>query len=353
MIVAPFGSSGLVEHVATMNLKEESESCSVKVCSANSQESLTTNVFDSHWVINRTVIPRLSEHEMKHTVQRVLLLAQGNPADSVVLPQLVLLEKYLLSHSPAQQALAEDEGVPFFVNHELMTTSPSCTRQVDTRLRQRMFNIETVKAARSIGIIVVTLSIDGFRETAELIKKVIRTHPTHKKRVYMIYIGHLNEFKVANFADTVDCFVVIACPNSTISHFPQKHDNFLKPLIAPVEVLIALGACDFMTPHAFTTEFSVIRQLAIKFLDDQANLQTQAPGNTAAAEEENTSLIALRHDGTVSSHASAGALTQLYEKSYVGLDARIGETAVQETLESGRSGIARGYTTERTQQGNQ
>lgn len=333
LMMVPFGTTQL----ACEMIPSSTDYCQFVLCSTKANESSSSS-FESNWVINRTPVPRLSQEEMKNTVQRVLLVAP-NPSSSVVLPQLFLLEKYLLSHSEAQQKLAE-EGVPFFVNSELV--SNPATRIVDTRLRQRMFNIETVKAARSIGIIVMTLSIAGFRETAELVKKLIRKHSN--KRVYMIYIGHLNEFKVANFADTVDCFVVIACPNSTISHFPQKHDNFMKPLIAPVEVLIAMGACDFTSPHAFTTEFSVIRTLASSFLDGTPD------GADGAEGKDNTSLIALRHDGTVAAHASAGALMQLHEKTYVGLQARIGETAVQETIETGRSGIARGYATERSNQ---
>lgn len=71
-----------------------------------------------------------------------------------------------------------------------------------------------------------------------LLHKFIRS--CHK-RSYIIYIGHLNEFKLANFVDTVDCFVAVACPNNRECYFPTKDDNYLKPVVSPFEVLAALA----------------------------------------------------------------------------------------------------------------
>ncbi|KAG8346004.1 putative diphthamide synthesis protein [Trypanosoma vivax] len=219
---------------------------------------------------------------------------------------------------------------------------------IHRRTRQRAFNIEVIRSSSAVGIVVASLAIAGYYEITMLLHKLLRARG---RRAYVIYIGHLNEFKLANFVDTVDCFVAVACPNSREGHFPDKKDNFPKPVVSPVEVLLALCAEDedsplFGHPAVYSTTFDSILPLLRKAVAAYV-------GATTGPHEQSCSGAALIHSstGTLTSHGSAaGALERLHQRSYVGLEPRVGQTPVQTAVVEGQHGIARGYDAERAQQ---
>jgi hypothetical protein len=210
---------------------------------------------------------------------------------------------------------------------------------VRQRVRQRMFNIEHIKAATAVGIVVASLGIENFRQTAEHLRALLIRAG---KRAYIIYIGHLNEFKLANFVDSVDCFCVIACPNSRIAHFSAKSDGILKPLVSPAEVAVGLGLSDFMNPASFTTQFD--RVLNVKSATDEE--EKERADNKSAGDG---TLITTRPLNVAV--AGTSALQRLHERNYVGLEPQVGETAVQSEVVEGRAGIAKGYALEEEAQG--
>eukprot|EP00796_Vickermania_ingenoplastis_P008423 gene8423-5903_t len=211
------------------------------------------------------------------------------------------------------------------------------------RIRQRDYNIEMLRASGAIGILVVSLSIEGYYDVTMQLHKLIRLS---QKRSYIIYVGHLNEFKLSNFVDTVDCFVAVACPNSRASHFPQKSDGYMKPVVSPAEVLIALSDDEekYKVPAAFNTALEYILdplQRAIHQKEAQAKLgqDNQEDWRESAQLVRAATSLTCAGDGS-------GALAKLYERSYVGLDPRVGATPVQQNIAQGKEGIARGYKTE-------
>lgn len=218
---------------------------------------------------------------------------------------------------------------------------------VDKRSKQRAFNIELIRATSAVGIVVASLSIAGYYETTMLLHKLLRAHG---KRSYIIYIGHLNEFKIANFVDTVDCFVTIACPNSREGHFPEKKDGFPKPIVSPVEVLLALRAEDVDSPlYGHPAVFSTTFDSILPLLRNEVEAATGSQKRKEEQRGDCTTLIRTMA-GTVMTHDGGGsALDRLYQRTYVGLEPRTGQTPVQTQIEKGRHGIARGYATEKEQ----
>ena len=227
-------------------------------------------------------------------------------------------------------------------------------RMVQVRQRQRSHHIEVIRASESIGIIVASLAIRGYYETTFALRDVIRS--VGKKRCYVLYIGHINEFKVANFVDTVDCFCIIACPNSRVAHFPSKADNFMKPMVEPSEIVEALVASNTSAmPCCYTTDFTSSLPLLEQALRDVANSKlSEASGDARRPQQDDDGVrgeLVCRPSAssqTVATTAAAGALLRLAEKSYLGLEPRVGQTPVQAVLTQGKSGIARGYETEQS-----
>jgi diphthamide synthase subunit DPH2 len=236
------------------------------------------------------------------------------------------------------------------------------------RTRQRAFNIESVRASTAIGILVCSLAVEGYYELTQQLHQLIRAYG---KRSYVIYVGHLNEFKLANFVDTVDCFVAVACPYSRQSHFPEKRDNFMKPIVSPAELLVALTTPDDTAADAqygmaavYTTSFETsLRVLRGAVQARKDEIASRTAGDAASnerrkkEEEQWASSGALVRPGVgggggalTLQGSSQGALERLYEREFVGLDPRIGQTPVQTEVAEGKHGIARGYTKEREEQ---
>jgi len=306
-----------------------SEAVALPPSSATREDLLSTS--PTEWCVNGATFPR-------NTRQRFVFVG---PTDAPQLHQLSMVATYNASlggvdaaEAIAVVATSGAEPIPDGVEGGLEES----LRVVRQRVRQRMFNIEHVKAASVVGIVVASLGITNFRETAEHLRALLIRAG---KRAYIIYIGHLNQFKLANFVDSVDCFCVIACPNSRIAHFSAKADGILKPLVSPAEVAIALGLSDFMSPAAFTTQFD--RVLAVQSTGDT---EQQRDGDDGAGDG---TLITTRPLNVAV--AGTSAIERLHERHYVGLEPKVGETAVQAELVAGRAGIAKGYAAEESAQG--
>ncbi|CCW71452.1 unnamed protein product [Phytomonas sp. Hart1] len=242
---------------------------------------------------------------------------------------------------------------------KLLWTSFSTTAeaQFKRRQRQRDFNIEVVRSSSAVGILVASLAIEGYYELTMLLHRLLRRCG---KRAYVIYIGHLNEFKLANFESTVDSFVVVACPNSRGCHFPNREDRYLRPVVSPAEVLLALTArgpssSQYGLPTAFHTGFDSI----LPPLRAAVEEFTPGPHEDATRKEpsdwvESAALVRIPGSRTVmagdAASAAHGALARLHERAFFGLDPCLGKTAVQTSVGEGKFGIARGYQTERAQQ---
>ncbi|TPP53623.1 diphthamide biosynthesis enzyme Dph1/Dph2 domain protein [Leishmania donovani] len=238
------------------------------------------------------------------------------------------------------------------------------------RMRQRAFNIECVRASSAIGILVASLAIEGYYEVTQQLHQLLRAYG---KRSYMIYVGHLNEFKLANFLDAIDCFVAVACPHSRQSHFTEKRDGFMKPIVSPAEVLVALTSADdtqadeqYGMAAVYTTCFQAVLPLLKRAVQARrSELESRAGGTDADTqqrqndeEERWTSSGALVRASTgsgggalIGQGSSQGALARLHDREYVGLDPRVGQTPVQAGILEGKHGIALGYAKEREGQG--
>ena len=305
------------------------------------------------WFIAGDAIPRLSSSASccggaTACCQKFIFVGS---ADSPVLAQLAMICRF--NDSIGKEGSSLQIVTPTTATEtaaQKMMAANKALRMVDQRLMKRMYNIEMLKGCGAIGILVCTLAIKNYRESAEILSKLIRKSG---RRCYIVYIGHVNEAKIANFSDTIDAFVVISCPHSRQAQFPQKDDNFMKPLCSPIEALIALGHAEFDDPQAYTTGFAECCAKAA----EAAGLNTSdalsapritnsnaiAPADANAGEgEASTALLVRANHG--------GAVAQFSQRSYKGLEARLGETAVQTEVVQGLDGIAKGYGTEKETQ---
>lgn len=237
-------------------------------------------------------------------------------------------------------------------------------KDVARRVNQRMRNIEALSNADSVGLLVMSLSISEHRNLLTKLQTLLRSGG---KRVYVVFIGHLNEYKLANFVDSIDVFVSLACPNSRPAFFASKEDNFNVPLLFPAEVTLwyerdvknipeeRVGAA-FLSPELFTTRAR--KSLShIRIVDDgKTTRRASNDDDDEGGESNNNQRRGEQHDDQTSgtlivrapmhiatTSTTKGTLTKFQEKSYHGLDPRYGQDSVQTDMIDGLSGIAKGY----------
>lgn len=118
-------------------------------------------------------------------------------------------------------------------------------------MRRRLYFVEKCKDAKSLGIIVGTLTATGYLEVVERIQKLAHFRGI---RTYILSVGKVNPAKIANFHE-IDCFVYVSCPENNI----YTSREFYKPLLSVFEVEIALNpAWNKKYPELYSVDFSEI-----------------------------------------------------------------------------------------------
>uniref|UniRef100_A0A914UUX5 2-(3-amino-3-carboxypropyl)histidine synthase subunit 2 n=1 Tax=Plectus sambesii TaxID=2011161 RepID=A0A914UUX5_9BILA len=106
-----------------------------------------------------------------------------------------LLPLFLLSHPNCSRVIQYDTP-----HRTIASEAPTATRQ----LRRRLFLVEKVKDANTVGIVCGTLGVRGHRIAVDRVKQLCQL--AHKK-AYVFSVGKLNVPKLANFAAEIDIFV--------------------------------------------------------------------------------------------------------------------------------------------------
>lgn len=149
----------------------------------------------------------------------------------------------------------------------------------------------------------------------------------------------------------MDAFIVIACPESEI--FDSK--DFFKPLLMPYEVDMAFNSGRELSSH-YCMDFRQILDGGSNYVEFQGaseetdvSLITGNLRNFAHDDDDDNSAskmnaITCKATGTVAIGSSGANF--LVERSWQGLEQRLGEDEIQKTVEKGRSGLPINYQNE-------
>ncbi|KAK2886232.1 2-(3-amino-3-carboxypropyl)histidine synthase subunit 2 [Channa argus] len=224
---------------------------------------------------------------------------------------------------------------------------------INRALMKRYYAIERAKDASVVGILVGTLGVADYLTIIQQLKETI--HRAGKKS-YTFAMGKLNVPKLANFLE-IEVFVLIACPENSL----LDSSEFYKPVVTPFEMEVACNK-----NREWSEEYVIdFRQL----LPGGQSHVPLANRQQEEADETDVSLItgALRRhnllegDSAESSYCSSVVLRNqtmtvantnvaasfLAERSWRGLEQKLGETPVVKAVE-GRRGIAIAYEEEGT-----
>ncbi|KAI9020045.1 diphthamide biosynthesis protein 2 [Phycomyces nitens] len=237
------------------------------------------------------------------------------------------------------------------------------TVQVNRMLMKRYVLVQKAKDANTIGIVVGTLGVASYMNIIEHIKKLISISG---RKSYLFVMGKLNVAKMANFME-VDCYVLVACPENSLIDSKE----FYRPIVTPFELEIALAKSkewtgDYITdfskllPSLRTDEFTYDKEEEDGSSDEEEhfslitgqyktrafNKNTNKQDSGEPLTSKLTDLTLRSKDTSISMLLNSTAGEYLKNRSYRGLEPNIGQDEA-ESVQEGRSGIARGYADEK------
>ncbi|KAJ9593395.1 hypothetical protein L9F63_015099 [Diploptera punctata] len=213
-------------------------------------------------------------------------------------------------------------------------------------LMKRMYLVERVKDATTLGILVGTLGVSNYLESVNRVKQLAKLRG---KKCYIIAVGKPNVAKLANFPE-IEVFVLVACPENSL----MDSKEFFQPIVTPYELEIACNARKWT--ERYVLEFQNLLSGATDYQETDSSVddfgdvslvsgRVRSMAITDSTESvDATDAVALKNDGTISTVLSTGSKF-LSERSWQGLEINLGRN--QATIATqGRTGIPSKYDTD-------
>ncbi|CZR66604.1 related to diphthamide synthesis protein DPH2 [Phialocephala subalpina] len=276
------------------------------------------------------------------------------------------------------------------------TASPrkAITTNTTMSLRRRYALLTSLSTCPVFGILINTLSVKNYLNTATSLKTLVSSAG---KKSYTFVVGKINAAKIANFSE-IGGWVVVGCWESSLV---ENNGEFFRPVITPFELgLVLVGDGRRLWDGGWRGDFGGVEELVesgdvgrkgeekedvkeedsgeVKGkhvdIEEDSEEESEAPefdlrtgryvshsrpmrasipaassnsggefGNTTAA----SNVLTRRAKGdlaTVNGAVSPGAEYLRTQRTWTGLGSDFHEVEAPQTIEEGRSGVARGYT---------
>ncbi|KAF9652538.1 diphthamide biosynthesis protein [Thelephora ganbajun] len=258
---------------------------------------------------------------------------------------------YIGSESLSLTNLLVTHGSSEIHAYDPVTRQARIESHITNKLLMRRYAVlQKARDSDVFGILVGTLGVASYLPLISRIRKLLAQA---QKKSYTITVGKLNPPKLANFLE-IECFVLIACPENSLIDSKE----FFKPIITPFELEIAISA-DRSWTGEYILDFGRLLEREIgpagevdndedgqrpefSLVTGQYRKPKRFGGVASPISDEGSSIVVLRNEGTVSVVRDSAAAQFLQNRTYRGLETRVGQD-MPSVLEQGRSGIARGY----------
>ncbi|KAL9657357.1 hypothetical protein ABK040_014346 [Willaertia magna] len=241
------------------------------------------------------------------------------------------------------------------------TIESSNSNNITRTLNKRFLLIQRAKETQVFGILVATLSVENYMKMVDYVKRLILDND---RKFYLFFVGKINVPKLANFME-IDMFVLIGCSQNSLI----DSRDFVKPVITPFELELALK---------YGKEWTGYYQLDFNKLLLDTNEENENDENNGEEErydfslrtgtvyklgksktslkevlnnsEESNALVLQEQQQRqlMSTQYTPSMLYLMNKRTFKGLGQDEKEEQEEEsfaTIEEGRSGIAREYTT--------
>ncbi|VBB31110.1 unnamed protein product [Acanthocheilonema viteae] len=217
-----------------------------------------------------------------------------------------------------------------------ITLNYSFQRTPATRLlRKRLFLIEKLRDAKTVGIVLNTINLLGYGEALERARKLCKVAG---KKSYTIAIGKINEPKISNFANDIEAFIVLSCPYGIILDV----SDFYRPILSLFEAEAALNPqCKWLAGDGWTAEFR-------NFVNDEMGSEAEIKSDLSLITGK---MRVTGVEDNVNNNINSCSILSIYtagdyfsQRTWKGLDDKCTSESV--TVQEGRSGIASKYNSE-------
>lgn len=217
-------------------------------------------------------------------------------------------------------------------------------------IRRRYHYIEKCKDAQTLGLIVATLTAEGYLKIVSRLQEMAKSRG---KKTQIISVGRINPAKLANFLE-IDCFVLIGCPFNNM----YNSKEYYKPIVSVFEAEIALNPAWHMKyPEAYVTDFKKLLPEGEKFLafdpavqqeQDVSLISGRVRGNNTENAEEDGAAALIEQQQSLTGQGKMEVMTTntgltFEDRTWKGLDPALGSSEPAR-IEKGLSGIPINYT---------
>lgn len=217
---------------------------------------------------------------------------------------------------------------------------------ISNYIRRRYFSIEKCKDSQTLGLIVGTLTAEGYLDVIDRIKMMAKARGI---KTQIISVGRINPAKLANFLE-IDCFVLIGCPFNNL----YNSRDFFKPIVSVFEAEMAFNPAWHMKyPDNYVLDFKDVLPNGKQFLEfkpeDVQGSDVSLVGGKIRNIEDNqnghceigNSLMEIKNMALMEQKNGL----QFEDRSWKGLEQALGQTEPAKIV-MGRSGIPMKYENE-------
>ncbi|VDD93967.1 unnamed protein product [Enterobius vermicularis] len=236
-----------------------------------------------------------------------------------------LLTLWLLAHVNCTKIFAYDP----LTGHSSFSQS-GALRQ----LKKRLFLVEKVKDATTVGIVVCCVGASGVKKTIDRLRRLCKKAG---KKAYVFSVGKPNVAKLSNFAGDVDVFIILSCPYGIIL---DTSDHY-RPVVSVFEAEIALNPDkEWSASHGWIADYKAFMDDKIGEVNEQEPDMSLVTGKIRDVQSKNGHEN-LNNDQIILYNAG----DYVGDRTWRGLDDTcLGNESTQ--VEEGRKGIASHYTSE-------
>ncbi|CAJ0606840.1 unnamed protein product [Cylicocyclus nassatus] len=200
------------------------------------------------------------------------------------------------------------------------------------QLRKRLFLIEKLRDAHTVGLVVGTVGVRGHIEAVQRVRKLCKAAG---KRLYVISVGKINVPKLSNFAE-IDAFILLSCPFGII----LDSSDYFRPILSMFEAEMALNPSKSWSGYdKWSADFTSFTNDEVGCLDGDHTDVSLVTGRIRAGPAADSEA---KNSGEILPYEKGDYFKS---RTWRGLDAdvRLDEST---KVEEGRTGTALSYDTE-------
>ena len=192
----------------------------------------TSIIHDPSCLIPNRTIPEDADCDVDK-LRSYSLFHISDPPTALLLTLSSRFESIHIYPTTASSSFSASSSTPTLSETRPQALAPASTMPL---IRRRYAMLRTLTTASIIGILISTLSVRSYLPAVQRIQRLISGAG---KKYYTVVVGKVNPAKVANFAE-IEAWVVVSCWESGLVDM-KGGEGYWRPMVTPFELEMALS----------------------------------------------------------------------------------------------------------------